>query len=95
MYPGTTLHRLAVAEGSVAPDDSLLAPTFYLSPEIDLERTVLRLRDFARSHPRFMFSADSRSFVLPYLTRLASALRLPRPHWRYMGIFQRVARAVG
>lgn len=95
VYPGTTLHRMAVAEGSVAPDDTLLAPTFYLSTEIDLARTVVRLRAFARSHPRFMFSADSRSFVLPYLTRLASALRLPRPHWRYMGIFQRVARAVG
>jgi hypothetical protein len=40
-----------------------------------------------------MFSADSRSPLLPHLTRLASALRLPRPHWRYMGVFQRLSRS--
>jgi hypothetical protein len=52
------------------------------------------LRAFAAAHPRFMFSADSRSPLLPHLTRLAGVLRLPRPHWRYMGLFQRIARAV-
>jgi hypothetical protein len=56
---------------------------------------MTRLRDFASHHPRFMFSADSRSSLLPYLTRLASLLRLPGPHWRYMGTFQRLARASG
>jgi hypothetical protein len=55
---------------------------------------VSRLRRFAADHPRFMFSADSRSVILPYLTRMASVLHLPRPHWRYMGVFQRMARAV-
>jgi radical SAM superfamily enzyme YgiQ (UPF0313 family) len=94
IYPGTTLHRIALDEGTVARDDTLLAPTFYFSHHLDLAATVARLRGFAAGHPRFMFSADSRSVVLPYLTRLASTLRLPRPHWRYMGIFQRVARAV-
>jgi len=94
IYPGTTLHRIALDEGTVARDDTLLAPTFYFSRELHLGATVARLRGFAAGHPRFMFSADSRSVVLPYLTRLASALRLPRPHWRYMGIFQRLARAV-
>ncbi len=95
IYPGTTLHRIALEEGVVAYGDPLLTPTFYLSPSLELAATVERLRGFARQHPRFMFSADSRSRLLPVLTRLASALRLPRPHWRYMGVFQRVARAVG
>jgi radical SAM superfamily enzyme YgiQ (UPF0313 family) len=94
VYPGTTLQRLAVADGVVAPDDPLLVPTFYQSAELPMERAITRLREFAARHPRFMFSADSRSPVLPWLTRAASVLRLPRPHWRYMGIFQRVARAV-
>jgi radical SAM superfamily enzyme YgiQ (UPF0313 family) len=95
VYPGTTLHRIALDEGRVAYGDSLLAPTFYFSPALDLASTVTRLRAFALDHPRFMFSADTRSRVLPMLTRLAAVLRLPRPHWRYMGLFQRVARAVG
>jgi hypothetical protein len=40
-----------------------------------------------------MFSADARSWLLPVLTRFASVVRLPRPHWRYMSLFQRMARA--
>ena len=58
-----------------------------------MEPTLARLRAFAARYPRFMFSADSRSALLPHLTRLASALHLPRPHWRYMGIFQRLSRS--
>lgn len=94
VYPGTTLHRIAVDEGVVAAGDTLLAPRFYFSPALEFEAALHRLRRFAADHPRFMFSADSRSVILPYLTRAASVLRLPRPHWRYMGAFQRMARAV-
>jgi radical SAM superfamily enzyme YgiQ (UPF0313 family) len=93
IYPGTTLQRIAISEGVIGANDTLLAPRFYFSPHLGMDHTLARLRAFARAHPRFMFSADSRSPLLPYLTRLASALRLPRPHWRYMGIFQRVARS--
>lgn len=95
IYPGTTLHRIAIAEEVVPPDSSLLDPEFYFSRELAFDATVSRLKSFAADHPRFMFSADSRSVVLPYLTRAASVLNLPRPHWRYMGLFQRVSRAVG
>jgi anaerobic magnesium-protoporphyrin IX monomethyl ester cyclase len=93
IYPGTTLHRIAISEGRVATDDSLLDPTFYFSEGLGFDETVQRLRRFAADHPRFMFSADSRSAILPYLTRAASLLRLPRPHWQYMGLFQRISRA--
>jgi anaerobic magnesium-protoporphyrin IX monomethyl ester cyclase len=95
IYPGTTLHRIAIAEGVVPAASNLLDPTFYFSSAIQFDSTVTRLKKFAADHPRFMFSADSRSVVLPYLTRAASILRLPRPHWQYMGLFQRVARAIG
>ncbi len=95
IYPGTTLHRIAIEEGTVGREDSLLTPHFYFSRGLALDATVTALRSFARAHPRFMFSADSRSWLLPQLTRLASVLRLPRPHWQYMGIFQRLARTVG
>lgn len=94
IYPGTTLHRIAVSEGIVETGDALLVPRFYFSRALDHGATILRLKRFAAAHPRFMFSADSRSAVLPFLTRAASILNLPRPHWRYMGVFQRVARAV-
>jgi radical SAM superfamily enzyme YgiQ (UPF0313 family) len=95
IYPGTTLHRIAISEGVVPADSTLLDPAFYFSSALQFDATVARLKRFAADHPRFMFSADSRSAVLPYLTRAASVLRLPRPHWQYMGLFQRVARAIG
>jgi radical SAM superfamily enzyme YgiQ (UPF0313 family) len=95
IYPGTTLHRIAIAEGVVPADSTLLDPTFYFSSSLVFDDAVARLKRFAADHPRFMFSADSRSVVLPYLTRAASVLRLPRPHWQYMGLFQRVTRAIG
>jgi radical SAM superfamily enzyme YgiQ (UPF0313 family) len=95
IYPGTTLHRIAIAEAVVPAGSALLDPTFYFSNALVFETVVARLKRFAADHPRFMFSADSRSVVLPYLTRAASVLRLPRPHWQYMGLFQRVARAIG
>lgn len=94
IYPGTTLHRIAMDEGVVAAADPLLIPSFYFSPGLGFDAAVTRLKAFAADHPRFMFSADSRSVILPYLTRVASVLHLPRPHWRYMGLFQRMARAV-
>ena len=95
IYPGTTLHRIAISEGIVPSASSLLDPTFYFSSELHFDDIVARLKRFAAEHPRFMFSADSRSMILPYLTRTASLLRLPRPHWQYMGLFQRVSRAIG
>jgi radical SAM superfamily enzyme YgiQ (UPF0313 family) len=95
IYPGTTLHRISVDEGVIPADSTLLDPTFYFSQQLSFDTAVARLKRFAADHPRFMFSADSRSVVLPYLTRAASVLHLPRPHWQYMGLFQRVARAIG
>jgi len=95
IYPGTTLHRVAIDEGMIEAGDPLLVPRFYFSRHLAFDHTVARLRDFAATRPRFMFSADSRSPLLPYLTRVASLLRLPRPHWRHIGLFQRVSRVTG
>jgi anaerobic magnesium-protoporphyrin IX monomethyl ester cyclase len=94
IYPGTTLHRIAIGEGIVDADSTLLDPTFYFSPTLEFDPAVDRLRRFAAAYPRFMFSADSRSVILPYLTRAAAILQLPRPHWQYMGIFQRITRSM-
>ncbi len=94
IYPGTQLQRIAIEEGVIAPDDPLLLPRFYFSSALRMEECLATLRRFAAEQPRFMFSADSRSVILPYLTRLASALHLPRPHWRYMALFQRLTRTL-
>ncbi len=93
IYPGTTLQRIAISEGAISSDATLLDPTFYFSPGLPFDDAVTRIRQFAAKYPRFMFSADSRSRILPWLTRAASIMRLPKPHWQYMGIFQSLSRA--
>jgi anaerobic magnesium-protoporphyrin IX monomethyl ester cyclase len=93
IYPGTTLQRIAISEGAIASNDTLLDPTFYFSPTLSFDDAVIRIKQFAVKYPRFMFSADSRSRILPWLTRAASIMRLPKPHWQYMGIFQSLSRA--
>ena len=93
IYPGTTLQRIAIREGSIAQDATLLDPTFYFSPTLAFDDAVARIREFAARYPRFMFSADSRSRILPWLTRAAAIMRLPKPHWQYMGIFQTLSRS--
>jgi radical SAM superfamily enzyme YgiQ (UPF0313 family) len=93
IYPGTTLQRIAISEGAISADATLLDPTFYFSPALRFDDAVTRIRQFAAKYPRFMFSADSRSRILPWLTRAASIMRLPKPHWQYMGIFQSLSRS--
>jgi len=93
VYPGTALQAIATAEGQVPAGDPLLAPRFYLSQALPLDAALVRLKAFAAAHPRFMFSADSRNPAMPALVRIASLLGLPRPHWRYLHLFRRLAGA--
>jgi len=44
IYPGTPLHRTALAEGVVSADDDLLRPRFYLARGIDCSRVPVGLR---------------------------------------------------
>ena len=55
LFPGTDLHRRAIREKVVREDQSLLEPTFYLSPEISVEKAELLLRNFQNQSPRWIF----------------------------------------
>jgi radical SAM superfamily enzyme YgiQ (UPF0313 family) len=54
IYPGVALHRRAVAEGVVAPDDPLLWPQFYLSSAIR-EWIWGYLKEVTARHPNWIF----------------------------------------
>jgi radical SAM superfamily enzyme YgiQ (UPF0313 family) len=47
IYPGTELYRIALKEGQVRADRSILAPVFYRSPMIGPEEIVNRLNEKA------------------------------------------------
>lgn len=48
--PGAALREVAIAEGVIAADTDLIAPTFYLSPLIDRAALEARLRRHRRWH---------------------------------------------
>ncbi|HLP60351.1 MAG TPA: radical SAM protein [Candidatus Deferrimicrobium sp.] len=48
LYPGTSLYFEAVKSGEIAGDVSLLKPTFYLSPLIEIEQAAGSINDFIK-----------------------------------------------
>lgn len=54
IYPGLALHRLALAEGVVAPEDNLLRPRFYLAPAVR-EWIWEYLEGVMARHPNWIF----------------------------------------
>jgi len=51
IYPGTPLHRIALRQGVVRPDDDLVAPAFYVPPELGYDGVLSRLVDAAATRP--------------------------------------------
>ena len=48
IYPGTPLYRLALREGVIDADASLLRPVFYISPALTKEKIFSALSEFSR-----------------------------------------------
>lgn len=84
VYPGTPLEERFRASGSVEERDDLLRPTFYVSPALDAERAVAELETFAHRHRNVITATASQHWLIPHLMRLAGALRVPHPHWRFV-----------
>lgn len=55
LYPGTPLHRRAVAEGVIPPGLSLLHPAYYFSPALATEAMNLRIEEAFRGRPTWIF----------------------------------------
>ena len=47
VYPGTTLHKIAVKEGIIAKDDKLLEPVYYVSPELGMPKLTAMIKEAA------------------------------------------------
>lgn len=53
IHPGTALHELALREGVLSPDDTLLHPRYYYAPGLDYKAMEKRIaRDFKRRKDR-------------------------------------------
>ena len=96
MYPGTELETIARRQGVLSlPSGSMLAPLFYVSPEVKADWIMGQVKQSMNSHMNFM-NGDSMSFsYLPQISRLGHRLGLKPPLWRYTRFIRRGLRSVG
>lgn len=59
IYPGTSLYQMALNDGLVSPDDDLLKPTFYISPEISSDEITALLQRFSSERKNWIYGAAS------------------------------------
>jgi radical SAM superfamily enzyme YgiQ (UPF0313 family) len=96
IYPGTEIDRLARREGVVPPQgQDWLKPVFYFSPELDLSRTMDRVRRAAAENLTLLHSASLSHPWLPAINRLCRRLPLRPPLWRHTRTIRRVVRTLG
>ncbi len=47
IYPGTTLHKVAIKERVISAEDNLLTPVYYVSPELGIDKLAAMIKDAA------------------------------------------------
>jgi radical SAM superfamily enzyme YgiQ (UPF0313 family) len=96
VYPDTELDRIAREQGvlSLSPD-RMLAPFFYVSPELDPEWLAARIRRAMRENFHFLNGDTFDLPFLPTINRLGSLAGIEPPLWRYTRHIRRGLRLVG
>lgn len=96
IYPGTGLDEIARSQGLLTAERAdMLAPVFYLSPEVDDLWLVAEVRRFMAAHLN-VINAESLSFpFLPVIHRAAYGLGVRPPLWRYTRFIRRGLRLAG
>ncbi|MDI7276393.1 MAG: hypothetical protein QME94_10465, partial [Anaerolineae bacterium] len=83
IYPGTPLEALSRREGLVSPEDDLLRPRFYLSPQLPLRRLGALFAQYLEGARNLIFISDLQRGVLPWLERAMGAVGVAPPLWRF------------
>ncbi len=96
VYPGTELESIARQQGVLTvPPQDMLAPVFYVSPDVDVAWIKEQVKKSMNSHMNFM-SGDSFTFpYLPLIHRMGYRLGLRPPLWRYTRHIRRGLRLAG
>jgi radical SAM superfamily enzyme YgiQ (UPF0313 family) len=91
VYPNTKLHRDAIAEGLVSPDESLIRPFYYLSPRVPEIRYREILVEQIAKHPNYTTIKDVLHPLFPLYLRIAGGLRVAAPISRAAGGLSKLA----
>jgi radical SAM superfamily enzyme YgiQ (UPF0313 family) len=96
IYPGTELESFARTEGVLScPPEEMLAPLFYVSPEVDADWLDQELKESMNSQMNFINMASMGHSFLPTIHRISHKLGLRPPLWRHTGIIRRGLRLAG
>jgi radical SAM superfamily enzyme YgiQ (UPF0313 family) len=96
IYPGTELETIARREEVLSrPPEEMLAPLFYISPEVDAEWIDQELKNAMKSQMNFINMASMGHSLLPAIHRISHKLGLLPPLWRHTGIIRRGLRLTG
>lgn len=96
VYPGTELEAIARRQGILTHSPvEMLAPTFYLSPDVDPRWIRQELKQAMASHMNFIDMGSLGLPFLPTMNRLGARLGLRPPLWRFTRILRRGLRIAG
>jgi radical SAM superfamily enzyme YgiQ (UPF0313 family) len=96
IYPGTELEALARRQGLLSlPPDRMIAPVYYLSPEVDADWIAGQLKSSMSGHMNFMDSGSLSFPLLPRISRVGRLLGLKSPLWQYTRHIRGGLRLVG
>ena len=83
VLPGTHLQRRLVSEGVLSPEDDLLEPTFFYSPETTPEEVEGILSECGFPDHMRLGLTDETHWAVPIFQRVAPLMGLKPPYWRY------------
>ncbi len=96
IYPRTELESIARAQGVLAtPHEEMLAPVFYVSPEVGAEWMREQLKRSMISRMNFISSDSIGHSLLPAIQRIGYRLGLRSPLWRHTRFIRRGLRLMG
>lgn len=79
VYPGTQLHRDAMEEGVLSPDEDLIKPFYYLSGGVPVLRYREIIVEQIRRHPNYMTLRDIMHPFFPLVLKVIGRLRKRAP----------------
>jgi radical SAM superfamily enzyme YgiQ (UPF0313 family) len=96
IYPGTELESIARKQGVLSrPPEAMLAPVFYVSPDVDAHWMGQELKKSMGKHMNFINIESLSLSFLPNINRIGSMLGLRPPLWRHTRNIRRVLRFAG
>lgn len=96
IYPGTELEIIARKQGVLScSSEEMLAPVFYVSPDLDADWMEQKLRRAMADNMNFINVASLGFSFLPAINSFASKFGLRPPLWRYTRIIRKLLRSAG